>query len=50
MLTRRNWLVYRKRKGPYGSYRKWEIEKRGWFLLGIVPLYICQVGATCMER
>lgn len=44
MIVRKAWVTFEKRKGRF-ERRTWRVQKVGWFLLGFIPLYICQIHA-----
>lgn len=46
MISKRIWLTIRRRRsrhGYVGRFERWEVEREGWFLLGLVPLYVRDV-------
>ena len=46
MITRRTWFIVRKRKSlDRPNFKdKWQVKRDGWFLFGIVPLFIEDVA------
>jgi hypothetical protein len=46
MIVHRLWTVAVVRKSLRGLYRDtWHVNREGWFLLGLVPLYIRDLSA-----
>lgn len=45
MIVDKIWITAAKRRDAYGRYCRWEVHRRGWFLFGIIPLYIAEIKA-----
>lgn len=47
MIQHKVWVVWARRRGRWsGKKDTWRIEREGWFLLGLVPLYVRDLAAT----
>lgn len=51
MISQRVWVTVRKRKalsGRPGVTDRWRVVRKGWFLFGIVPLFLKDVDVEMM--
>jgi len=49
MLCRRIWLSFPKRRDRWGEKKRWKVEREGWFLFGLLPVYIRDLSAEQIE-
>ena len=53
MIQRRMWMTVRRRRsleGYIGHMDKWQVKRVGWFLFGIVPLFITDIEVERLDR
>lgn len=52
MISQRLWVTVRKRKSLecyLGRVDKWRVVRQGWFLFGVLPLFIKDVNVEKMN-
>jgi hypothetical protein len=49
MISRKLWITVRRTKsrlGYVGQTTKWQVEREGWFLFGVIPLFVRDLRVT----
>ena len=51
MISHKLWVVVRRKKARVGigHIERWEIDREGWFLFGLLPLYIRDLRIRLMN-